>query len=59
MNEKVLYFKYIDSCESCPGAMREHPKGLYRCSEDVNIEFQQNRDMGVPAACPFRKRTMP
>lgn len=55
MTDKILYTIEVDSCETCPGSIREQ-KGVYRCRHDTTIEFRQNVDMGVPAMCPMRKR---
>lgn len=58
MTDKILYTVEVDSCETCPGSIREL-KGKFRCKEDTSVEFQQNKDMGVPQGCPFRKRKVP
>ena len=58
MTEKVIVWRYVDSCEACPEGQREQ-YGKIRCKEDTSVEFQQNKDMGVPAGCPFRKRKLP
>jgi hypothetical protein len=58
MIDKVLVWKYVDSCETCPCGIREQ-FGKFRCSEDPDILFQQNRDNGVPGLCPFRKKVPP
>jgi hypothetical protein len=57
MTDKILYFKYIDSCETCPEGQREQ-YGKIRCKEDTEVVFTQNKDMGVPENCPFRKRSV-
>jgi hypothetical protein len=53
MSEKIIYWEEVDSCEHCPGGIKEN-YGKFRCKHDTEITFQQNRDMGVPAACPKR-----
>ena len=58
MTDKVTVFKQVDSCENCIFTIREM-YGKFRCSEDPDIEFQQNRDSGVPGLCPFRKKVPP
>ena len=59
MTESVIVFYEVHSCESCHFGQRE-PYSKIRCKEDMSIEFQQNKDMGVPALCPFRsKRKLP
>jgi hypothetical protein len=54
----VLYWELVDSCETCPGALKEHQKGKYRCKHDTEIIFQQNVDMGVPENCPKRMKPL-
>jgi hypothetical protein len=49
----VTYKVEVDSCETCPGAIREQ-HGIFRCKHNTEITFRQNQDMGVPAACPMR-----
>lgn len=56
MTENILYWVPVDSCEHCPGGIKEL-YGLFRCKHDTTVTFQQNRDMGVPAGCP--KRSLP
>ena len=58
MSDKVIIWYPVDSCETCHFSQREQ-SGKFRCKEDTNVEFQQNKDMGVPADCPFRKRELP
>lgn len=58
MTDSVVIWKIVNSCETCPCGHKEQ-YGKYRCGEDTSIEFQQNRDMGVPAACPYKKRKVP
>jgi hypothetical protein len=71
MSEKVLYYEWVDSCETCPGSIPENmaaqghrvgtmhvKEGKWRCKHDTNIVFQQNRDMGVPKDCPMRTQLM-
>lgn len=58
MTEKIIIWREVDSCEDCPNGQREQ-YGKFRCKEDTSVEFQQNKDTGVPAACPFRKRKLP
>jgi hypothetical protein len=53
MSDKITYYCDVDSCETCPGALRE-PYGIFRCKHDTEIIFKQNSDMGVPANCPKR-----
>jgi hypothetical protein len=54
--DKILYCIEVNSCETCPGRIKEL-YGVYRCSHNTEITFQQNRDMGIPAACPKRTGT--
>jgi hypothetical protein len=58
MTDKVIVWKYVDSCEACPCGIRQQ-YGKFGCSEDPDISFQQNRDNGVPALCPYRTRKLP
>lgn len=58
MTESVIIFYECHSCENCHNGQRE-PYGKIRCKEDTSVEFQQNKDMGIPAGCPFRKRKLP
>ena len=58
MSDKVIIWYPVDSCETCHFSQREQ-YGKFRCKEDTNVEFQQNKDMGVSADCPFRKRELP
>jgi len=58
MTDKVTIFYQVDSCETCHFGQREQ-YGKFRCKEDTSVEFQQNKDTGVPADCPFRKRPLP
>ena len=58
MSDKVIIWYPVDSCETCHFSQREQ-YGKFRCKEDTNVEFQQNKDMGVPADGPFRKRELP
>jgi len=53
MTEKVIYRVPVDSCEHCPGGVKEQ-YGLYRCKHNIEITFKQNSDMGVPEQCPMR-----
>ena len=53
MTDKILYVVSVDSCENCPGGVREQ-YGLYRCKHDTDVVFRQNHDMGVPKQCPMR-----
>jgi hypothetical protein len=58
MSDKVIVWKEVDSCETCPRGQKEM-YSRFRCKEDVRVEFVQNRDTGVPADCPFRKNKPP
>lgn len=58
MTNPVVVWKLVDSCESCPCTIREM-YGKFRCSENPEVEFQQNKDKGVPVNCPFRERKLP
>jgi len=49
----IVYHCEVDSCENCPGSLRE-PYGLYRCKHNTEVTFKQNQDMGIPATCPMR-----
>lgn len=53
MTETIIYWEPVNSCEGCPGTIREMHE-TYRCKHDVSIVFKSNRDMGVPATCPKR-----
>ena len=53
MTEKIVYFCEVDSCESCPGSIKEQ-RGVFRCKHNTEIVFRQNMDMGVPKECPKR-----
>jgi hypothetical protein len=53
MIEKILYWCPVDSCETCPGALKEQ-HGVFRCKHDTTIVFRQNQDMGIPKDCPKR-----
>ena len=58
MTGKIIYWCEVDSCEFCPAGRKEQ-YGKFRCTEDTGIVFQQNKDMGVPDNCPYRKRSPP
>jgi hypothetical protein len=58
MTDKVIIFYPVDSCETCHFSQREQ-YGKFRCKEDTDVVFTQNKDNGVPADCPFRKRKLP
>ena len=58
MTEKITIFYEVHSCEMCHFGQREQ-YGKIRCKEDTSVEFQQNKDMGIPKDCPFRKRKLP
>ena len=58
MTESVIIFYPVNSCEMCHFGQREQ-YGKIRCKEDISVEFQQNKDMGIPQGCPFRKRSLP
>ena len=58
MTESVIIFYECHSCEMCHFAQREQ-YGKFRCKEDTSVEFQQNKDTGIPQGCPFRKRKLP
>jgi hypothetical protein len=69
MTETGIWYKeFVNSCESCPASIPEGPfmqghrpgtmhmkAGKFRCKHDTTIEFQSNKDMGVPANCPMRR----
>jgi hypothetical protein len=55
MSDKVTIFYQADSCETCHFSQREQ-YGKFRCKENTEIVFVQNKDIGVPADCPFRKK---
>jgi hypothetical protein len=57
MTEKVIIWYECHSCENCHFGQREQ-YGKIRCKEDTSVVFTQNRDMGVPEGCPFRKRSV-
>jgi hypothetical protein len=60
MTGKVIVFYEVDSCETCHFRQREYGAQVtFRCKEDTNIVFVQNKDSGVPQNCPFRKRKLP
>ena len=54
MTEKIQYIIDVDSCETCPGGLKE-PHGLYRCKHNIFVEFKQNQQTGIPDGCPFKK----
>jgi len=58
MTDKIIVWRYVDSCEACPVGIREQ-YGKFRCGENPEIVFQQNKDFGVPVLCPYRGNKPP